>query len=95
MEHHSAFIYILHQVSFSLKRTPLYFVRSKMTNVVKKKPEEHKILDFRVIDIRSFGRFLWVSITPKSKIFYCPGFLFSSFEILRPEMDRGAVFPQN
>ena len=36
-----------------------------------------------------------VSITPKSKIFYCSGFLFPSFEILRPEMDRGVVFPQN
>ena len=36
-----------------------------------------------------------VSITPKFNVFYCCGFLFPSFAIMRPEMDRGVVFPQN
>ena len=49
----------------------MYLVRSKMTNVVKKKPEEHKILDFWVIDIRSFGRFLW-----GHSIEHCPVFIY-------------------
>ena len=57
VEHRSSFIYILHQASFCSNTTPLHIVCPKVTNVVNNKWEQHKILDFQVIDTRNFGHY--------------------------------------